>query len=227
MMMRHDTFQHTLERVIGKKLKLRINNNHSTMLSVKWEPGCTTVSLHRFFLRAPKNVMDRLACYIRREEKQMSPEVTKFIENNIKKLDYSHKLDEEKLEVQGRNYNLQEMMAKINKKYFNNRLNLKITWFGQHKRKNRSRVTFGLYQDLLRLVKINRILDSPKFPEYVVSYVIYHEMLHHVCPSYTDENGRNKIHNKEFKVREKQFQDFERAQTWIENNINKFFIGIY
>jgi hypothetical protein len=226
-MMQEETFQQKLEREIGKKLKLKINENKSTMLSVKWEPGCTRVSLHKFFLNAPKNVMDRLACYIRREDKKMAPVVSTFIEENTKKLDYSNDLDKKKLVVQGNTYNLNEMMDELNRRYFKNQLRLNITWFGTATKKNKSKVTFGLYQDPLRLIKINRVLDNDKVPAYLVSFVIYHEMLHHVCPPYVDQKGKNQIHNKEFKAREEQFHEFEQAQDWIKKNINQFFSRIY
>jgi len=224
--MHQETFQQQLEREIGKTLKLRINDNRSTMLSVKWEPNCTRVSIHKFFLEAPQNVMDALACYIRRDDKKMAPEVKLFIEENVKKLDYSYRLDTNKLEMQGRIYNLTEMMKEINYRYFENKLDLNITWFGNPRKRNRSRITFGLYNDALRLVKINRLLDNPKFPDYIVSYVIYHEMLHHVCPAYIDEKGRNRIHTKEFHRRETQFHNFGLAQKWIKENINNFFAKI-
>ena len=40
------TFQERLENSVGSKLRLKINDNRSTMLSVKWDPDCTKVSLH-------------------------------------------------------------------------------------------------------------------------------------------------------------------------------------
>ncbi len=67
------TLQEQLENRIGTKLYLKINDNRSTMLSVKWEPDCTKVSLHRMFLEAPSNMMQALTCYIKGEHKNLSP----------------------------------------------------------------------------------------------------------------------------------------------------------
>ena len=220
-----NTFQQQLEREIGTKLKLRINDNRSTMLSVKWEPGLARVSLHKFFLEAPKNVMDDLACYIRQKGKKMAPTMKQFIDENVQKLDYSQKINSSKLQVHGDTYNIQEIMQEVNHRYFDNQLNLNITWFGSPRNKNRSRITFGLYQDPLKLIKINRLLDSPRFPKYVLSFVIYHEMLHHICPAYTDDNGRGYIHTREFKHLEKKFDEYEVAQQWIKRNIDNLFKG--
>lgn len=216
--------QKQLEKSSGLKLKLTLNDNRSTMLSVKWEPDCTKVSLHRIFLQAPKNVMDSLACYLRREEKQISTSVKAFIERSLKTLDYSYQLDRSKLYSQGHVYNLQKLYDQINKEYFDGRLKLNITWFGKGIRRSHSKITFGLYHDQLRLVKINRLLDSPAFPEYIVRFVIYHEMLHHVCPPYYDGRGQHHIHTKEFKERERLFKNYNQAQNWIKLNKTSFFL---
>lgn len=215
-MMLMTRFQKELEETAGMKLQLKINDNRSTMLSVRWEPNCAKVSLHRMFLQAPRNVMDSLACYLRREEKMLSQNVKSFIEENVHKLDYTHRVDHQKLCAEGNVYNLRKIYDRLNEEYFHGSLNLSITWYGKPKRRNRTKVTFGLYYNPLKLIKINRILDNPTFPDYVVSYVIYHEMLHHVCPPYVDKKGINRIHSKEFKQQEAQFKHFEIAQKWIK-----------
>jgi hypothetical protein len=216
-------FQKKLENDLKKSVKLTINDNRSTMLSVKWEPGCTKVSLHRFFVNAPDNIMKSLACYIKQEEKTISNSVRSFIEDSMRKLDYSHLLNKMKLDVNGITYNLKTFLDEINKDYFDNLINLNITWFGRRNQKNRSQVTFGLYYEPLKLIKIHRLLDKPEVPDYMISYVIYHEMLHFVCPSYFDKNGKHRIHNKEFREKELQFKDYQIAQDWINNNRERLF----
>jgi len=210
------TFQQEVEDLSGVKLKLKINDNRSTMLSVRWEPDCTKVSLHRMFLHAPQNVMQSLSCYIRQEDKVISRDIKAFIEAGLKKLDYSHTLDKSKLYCQGDIYNLKDLYDELNDEYFKGKLNLFITWFGKASQRNKTRITFGLYQDQLKLIKIHRLLDSPTIPKYVISYVIFHEMLHHVCPSYMDEKGVHRIHSKEFKLKETRYRYFDLAQDWIK-----------
>lgn len=206
-----------------KKFEIKINDNRSTMLSVRWDPDCTKVSLHKMFLSAPQNIMDHLACYLKREKKEISTEVRAFIETSLKKLDYSWQLDPKKLHVKGNIYHLGDIYDQVNKEYFNGDLDLMITWFGKPLQRNRSRVTFGLYHDQLRLIKINRLMDTPSFPDYVVSFVVYHEMLHHVCPSYYDTKGRHHVHSKEFKAKEQVFKHYHLATEWIKNNQSSLF----
>lgn len=215
--------QMSLQGSIGKKLQLKINDNRSIMLSVKWEPACTKVSLHRMFLEAPQNVMDELTCYLKREKRQLTPGVKAYIEHNLQKLDYSHELDLDKLQTKGKCHDLREIYDRINREYFEGRLQLHITWFGRPLKRNASRITFGLYYDPLKLIKINRILDHVRVPVYLVEYVIYHEMLHYVCPTFVDEKGQKHIHSKAFKKKEKEFAHYAMAQNWIKTHQSDLF----
>jgi len=217
------TFQEQLENNAGIKLQLKINDNRSTMLSVKWEPDCTKVSLHRMFLKAPLNIMQALACYLKGEHKTLAPSIKAYIEHNLQKLDYSHELDLSKLKTKGECYDLEKIYNHLNREYFDKPLDLYITWFGEGRRKSCQRVTFGLFHDPLRLIKINRLLDDKYFPDYFIAYVIYHEMLHHICPAYVDKNGFKHIHSKAFKEREQNFKYFKQARQWIRDNEHYLF----
>lgn len=219
----HSTLQEKIQNHLGPKLKLKINNNRSTMLSVRWEPDCTKVSLHRMFLEAPPNVMDALSCYLAEQPSQLPITIKAFIEKSLKHLDYSDQLDRSTLYSQGHVFNLREIFDKLNYEYFDNQIQLQITWFGKPNHRNRNRVTFGLYYDPMKLIKIHTILDNPAYPDYFVEYVVYHEMLHHVCPSYIDEKGIHRIHSKEFKQREKLYRHYHLAQNWIREHQEHFF----
>ncbi|MDP1879733.1 MAG: hypothetical protein Q8K60_02175 [Parachlamydiaceae bacterium] len=217
------SLQEKLENELGKKLKLKINDNRSTMLSVKWEADYTKVSLHKMFLKAPQNIMQALACYLKGEHKVLAPSIKNYIETQVSRLDYSHELDLSKLETKGKFYDIQKIYTNLNQEYFDEPLNLHITWFGDGQRKKCNRITFGLFHDPLRLIKINRLLDHREFPEFLVSYVIYHEMVHYVCPAFVDKKGQKHIHSKEFKEVEKRHKDFYRAQQWIRDHKNDIF----
>lgn len=217
-------FQKKLGPLRGKKLKLTINDNRSTMLSVKWERDCTRVSLHRMFLQAPQNVVDDLAGYIRGEDRSMTPTVKSFIEQGIQRLDYSGLISSAKLHTSGRVYDLQEVYDSLNWEYFNNSLALLITWFGRAQQKSRRQISFGLYHAPLKLIKIHRKLDSTFVPRYVVAFIIYHEMLHHLYPPFIDAGGRCRIHHAAFKIKESQFKDYDRAQQWLKEHRHQFFL---
>jgi len=218
-----EILHHELEERSGHKLILKINNNHSTMISIRREMIYTRISLHRMFLEAPSDVLDALAQYIRGKHKRPAPVVKLFIEKGLRTFDYSNKVDTEQLITQGEVYNLQELYDEINDKYFQRRQKITITWFGQRYRRNRRGVTFGLYCEPLKLIKIHRILDDLFVPRYVIAFIVYHEMLHADCPSFVDEQGAQRSHGEEYKKREKQYEKYSQARSWIKNHKDQLF----
>lgn len=210
-----------LETRSGLKLRIRLNNNYSTMLSVRRDNKKEArVSLHRMFLDAPRNVVLALASFIRGSRKKTTtgPVIRAFIEEKISCLDYTDRLDRQKLTVVGRYHDLEELYQQVNEEYFHSSLNLNITWFGKEALKPTRSITYGLYLETLKLIKIHRRLDRPEVPSYVIAFVIYHEMLHHVCSPQMNHLGRLQVHTEEFKRREKEFRQYREAQRWIDQH---------
>ena len=222
-----ETFLDRLQETTGRPLKVKINDNRSTMLSVRWATDHTRVSVHRMFLTAPGNVMDALACYIRGDDKQLAPSIRAYIEESLQALDYSHTLDQTRLRSAGVVYDVKEVYDKLNAEYFEGELNLSITWFGAQQQRSRRRLTFGLYDEPLKLIKIHRILDHEDIPLCVLEYVIFHEVCHHVCPPYVDENGINRVHHSAFKARERLYSRYDEAQCWIKKHREDMFRGAF
>lgn len=218
------TFQQQIEEAIKKKVKLKINDNHSTMLSVKWDPDCTKISMHRMFLEAPSNIMEALACYIQKENDPLCPTVQAYIDEKLRTSEYTYQLSMEKIVTKGKYYDLQALYDSLNNEYFDGQLNLSITWFGKNsKKKERSQLILGLYQSSLQLIKIHKMMDNLFFPEYFVKFVIYHEIIHHVSPSYYDKDGKHHIHSKEFKELERKFHDYHLAKSWMKKHYDNLF----
>ena len=195
------------------------------MLHVRRKKDLTKVSLHRMFVEAPQTVQKALASYIQRTDTLVPNAIKAYIDKNVPTLDHSHLIDPDQMTTKGIHYNLQTLYNRANKRYFAGELDLVITWFGEHGAKAHAKCTLGLYYDQVKLVKIHRLLDNPEVPPYVIEYVIYHEMVHAVCPAYVDEKGRNCIHSKEFKELERYFLAFEEARAWLKKNHKNFFIS--
>jgi len=108
----------------------------------------------------------------------------------------------------GDHYNLSEVYQSVNALYFENKLDLPITWFGSKKSVPKRRLTLGTYNSRSQLIKIHRLLDQAHVPYHVISYVVYHEMLHHVLPPIKERWQKRKIHHAAFKAREREFQEY-------------------
>lgn len=220
-----DALKRRLEKHYKIGYELIINDNRSTMLSVLSRTRRSArLSLHRMFLEAPEDVISAIAHYVRgtKRDHYQNRLIQSYIQDNLKRYNYTHTLTQEDLITQGRFYDLQEIYSELNATYFRGRLDIKIGWFGQWGRKKRSKIIYGQYLDHLKYIKIHRLLDDPFFPPYFLSFIVYHEMLHHFIPGETDENGFFRSHGPEFKRRERLFEDYERALQWEKMNKHRF-----
>ncbi len=226
MTMNVQHLEHELATRSGKRVELRLNANRSTMLSVVSDREPVRVSLHQMFLKAPSHVVQALAGFIQGDkQKRANVTIQTYIEEQLPTLNYSSRVDSDSLVTKGDTHDLRRIYNEINKTYFGGELNLHITWYGQRTRKRRNSLTFGLYHEPLKLVKINRLLDTALVPRYFVAYVVYHEVLHHVFPTYVGQDGRKKIHNDEFKTHEKGYVHYKKALEWLKQNRKALFDG--
>lgn len=107
---------------------------------------------------------------------------------------------------QGDVYNLMEIFADLNHRYFGNQLKrIPLTWSRRQRRD-----LLGWYDDLLKEIVISRCLDSTRVPQFAVEYVLYHEMLHVRHPMRL-VNGRCQAHSPAFRCDERQFDRYEEA----------------
>jgi len=218
-----EAFKTRLSDQLNLELELIIHENRWTMLNLLHKNrSYARLSVHKMFLEAPDSVILAIAHYVRGA--RPGPLLRHYIQSYLERSDYSHLLDQQKCLHQGDVYHLKSIYEDLNKKYFNNALDLSITWFGSlRKKKSRSRIIFGQYLAGLRLIKIHRMLDDPFFPEYFVAFVVYHEMLHSVVPGSLDGRGRYCFHSPAFKEQEKAFEQYQQAIAWEKTNKEKLF----
>jgi hypothetical protein len=63
---------------------------------------------------------------------------------------------------------------------------------------------------------ISSTLDQAKVPEFVVDFLMYHELLHKKHGIRWSAGGRGYAHTAAFYSDEKRFEGFERAEKWLE-----------
>jgi hypothetical protein len=116
----------------------------------------------------------------------------------------------------GEIYDLDDLFDAINEKYFAGSIDKPVlTWSA----KKTFRI-LGHHDATHDTVAISRSLDAENVPQYVVEYVLYHEMLHIHHPT-KHINGRRYNHTAAFKRDERKFEFFEEAERWIERNVRK------
>ncbi len=221
--MTYDELKNKLCRYSSVDIDLVIKDNRSTFLHVVIKKKKQVkLLLHKLFLNAPEEICRAIARYVLSFEENALLVLKKYAQSYFSNIDYSHQIDHSKLKTDGTFYNLKEIYYQLNRRYFNNQFNLSITWFSKPKYKNWSHLTFGSYDSSLKLIRINSLLDDPYVPPYFLSFVIYHEMLHHALPFNSCNGGRRNLHSLEFKNMEKEFYYYNHAMLWEKNNLPQF-----
>lgn len=118
----------------------------------------------------------------------------------------------------GRVYDLQSLLDRLNRLYFDSSLQIEISWSKREPQKAKTSVELGNYDSRIKKISISRRLDNPRVPLYFLENVIFHEMLHHVFP-----RDQHRMHTEQFKKFEKMHPDFERAKEWERENLRVLF----
>jgi len=114
-------------------------------------------------------------------------------------------------EPTGAHHDLAPLFDSLNHQYFEGALpRPRIGWSSRAWRSQ-----LGCFDPALHQIVINRQLDRPGVPEYVVAYVLYHEMLHQKHPI-RFARCRRESHSAEFRREEKRFVDYARAMKFLE-----------
>jgi len=113
---------------------------------------------------------------------------------------------------QGRQYDLSTLFDQLNAKYFSGELRRPlIGWSVRGWRRQ-----FGCYDPGPNQILLNRRMDRPGIPQFVVEYVLYHEMLHVKHP--TRRSGCTLVsHSPEFRAEEKRFDQFALARKVLDH----------
>lgn len=72
----------------------------------------------------------------------------------------------------------------------------------------------GYYFEPLNLLAINSVMDSEGVPRYVLEFVMYHELLHHIDAD-SHRRGKRIHHTKRFREQERRFNHFDDAEKWL------------
>lgn len=110
----------------------------------------------------------------------------------------------------GQYHDLDASFARVNQEYFQNKLQKpRLTW-----NKIITSRLLGLWIPSTKTLVVSITLDAPDVPEFVLDFIIYHELLHMALKT-TVINGRFYAHTPEFKRREKQYARYAEVQKML------------
>jgi hypothetical protein len=207
-----------LELAFQGPVQLAVTDNLRRMVSRTRTRGTLRVRVHMMFLGAPERVRVALVDYVVRDDRKASVIVGQYIDANSHRIRASRPVTGP-LQTRGVSHDLLEIMSSVNAEYFGGAANeVLITW-GRRTRpgeQKRSTIKLGSYSATERLIRVHPALDRDWVPRYFVSFIVYHELLHHVIPA-----APRVLHPPEFLRREREFRHYERALVWEQKHIDR------
>jgi predicted metal-dependent hydrolase len=155
------------------------------------------ILLAKLFRRRPSR--EARECYMAHV---MSPAIRDHIETTRRE-----RSRKRLLHPRGKHFDLQKIFDDVNQRFFQGKIpRVRLGWSFR-----KSRTILGHYDSAHGSITISRWLDSPSVPDYLVEYLVYHEMLHIVYP--VQRNGHRRIvHSREFQAAERRFPQYELAR---------------
>jgi predicted metal-dependent hydrolase len=214
-----DTLKDYFEKTTGKHISLVLTDNAASLLSMRKKGNLISVRMHWMFLNAGDEVIKEIAHFIK-TGRGRTPHINKFISENqtcLKKTEQSFR--QLKTHTQGRFHNLREIFDFLNDEYFGGKITALVSWGRGNARRPVKKRTLGSYSRHTNTILINSVLDRRNVPNYFISYVVYHEMLHSTLIEKRG-NCRRSVHTPEFRKRERLFKDYEKAMSWEKKGLH-------
>ncbi|MBI4389738.1 MAG: SprT-like domain-containing protein [Nitrospinae bacterium] len=108
---------------------------------------------------------------------------------------------------------LQDLYDRLNREYFDGKIDAGIQWARNTRGRNRRSFRFGSYDPRKKLIRINPRLQRPSVPLTVVELTVYHEMCHQLLPPFR-HGGKRHTHHAEFRKKEREYKFYTEAKRW-------------
>ena len=206
----------------GLEIRLRITNNSSTMMSLRYDAitGAANIGLHHMFLEAPEETRKALGAWISKPRAKVpGRKLEEYIARQRHQIK-SRPARRTQLRTAGVHFDLDVLYQEVNAEEFDGAVTAPITWGKMPPPGRRRSIRFGSYSPGEDLIRIHPLLDQPFVPRFFVRYIVFHEMLHAHMGIEETPNGRRKIHPPAFRQRESEYADFQRALRWMEDGKN-------
>lgn len=207
-----------LERELGT-VDLILTDNRRRMVRAKKRRERYELRLHHMFIGCDVETVDALIVLAQgKGDSDVSRAVVRdYIQANRDAIRFE--IDSDELIAQGEHFDLAALLEEVSRELGAQELEgIRITW-GRYGRGRRS-IRLGSYDFDQRLVRIHPVLDQSWVPKYFVEFIVYHELLHALCPPEEGEKQR-RVHTEEFRAMEKRFSHYEQALAWEKAHIEK------
>lgn len=212
---------------LGGPVEVEVTDNTYTMISFSRRGAAYRVRVHHMFVGADDALLERLAGYIRGDDRAASATLDDYIHANRRLIRHVPPVQRQQrlpLATAGRQHDLAAMFAEVQAEY-RSRLDdetrdVAIGWAPAPRvRLPRRSIKLGSYSADTQVIRIHPALDQPEVPAFFVRWIILHELLHHRFRA--DLKARNGlIHTPEFRRLERSFPGFRAALAWEKRHLD-------
>jgi hypothetical protein len=204
-----------------KRVKVSFKPFRSTLYSFKIsKAGVALVKFHVAFRRATETVILQAAQVmlfrsraLRRSLDRSSYDAfVRAIPPSDFELPGARKGRQQAVSEPGVHRSLEETFHRINAEYFESQLRQpQLCWSPV-----RARRILGSYQERNDRLIISRLFDSTKVPQFVLDYLMYHELLHKFLGIGRRNDGRRCMHGADFREIERKFRHYDEATKFLK-----------
>jgi hypothetical protein len=178
------------------------------------------VVFHEGFIHAPEDIIEALVYTILGDKNPSNKTkfrtfaLTKSFALTNQQLKLLHEQDN--LSAQGKTYNLIPIFERVNQEFFDGMFaQPHLVWKNVHSKRN-----LASYHPDSNMLIFSRVLDNPKIPEFVIEFVMFHELLHKQIGTKI-VNGRGYSHTKRFRYAEQAHPRYEDAEKVLKSLVNR------
>ncbi|XDD51853.1 SprT-like domain-containing protein [Leptospira sp. WS92.C1] len=209
--------QKTLEK---KEIRFKFYPYSNLGSSIRISAGKLEFKIHSLYLKSDPIFLEAVVDLLL--YKLLKLPIPEILESQIYRFytNHSHSKSESQKKrkrierSESKNETLKLILKKINDLY----LQIDISEIDIYWGKGKSRTRLGHYDPSHKMIVINPILSQPSIPEFVLEYIVFHELLHVYFPV-KRKNGKNVIHGKEFKILERKYPDYKKANLWLKSKL--------
>lgn len=210
--------QEELTRRVGRRVRLVLTDNRSSMVSARLRNGLLEVRLQRMFLYASDQVLDEVVGVVSsgRAGSPGRAALRAFIDNRVAELRAAQpaKRSVSSDRLQSSHHPIADYAVYLNKTYLGDRSTAQVVWGRKNRVRSSRSIRFAAYDPVRNRITMNRKLDRADIPRYFIEFVLFHEMLHEVLGIGERPDGRRDIHGSLFQLMESTFPDAQRAREY-------------
>lgn len=219
-------WEQALSDLLKVSAQVAYGRSRSTPVQVRWDGKRPLIRFHHMFAGAPDEIVEAVGSWLQhgRRSRRACRDLDAWIHEQVELLPAAPRRKAKPVRT-GRTHDLGLLVSELRTGTLTGEFEADapslpdLTWGRRVKSRSRHTLQLGSYSPELHLVRIHPVLDQEAVPAWFVRYVLFHELLHAIIPAKQVGSRRWRHHCPEFRRRESEFDDYQRALTWEREHL--------